>query len=154
MFQALLKLKKSRYIFERIKNDLNPHFMINPVDCLFATLSYIKATAPKNYYSYGIRYLEKVSYSCEKLKGFPVFPVTVSTDGELTSLHSYSHSCDKLRYIMNQLLWLFYNSSIHYWKSEYLNVADGFLLMHLNNPHASIIFKKMLTLTLYAITQW
>lgn len=143
--KGVKEISKSLYIGERIKNDLNPHFTVNPIDALYAALAYFKAGSPtQDCFSYGVRYLELVSLRSAKVNGFPVYPVTISSDGELVALHGYSHSCDKLRYILNQLVYLVSHSELHRYTENYLEVQREFLFAHLTNPHASIFLKKTL----------
>nr|QNS31039.1 putative RNA dependent RNA polymerase [Thrips tabaci associated reovirus 1] len=134
--------KLSTYLIERINNDLNPHWLSNPIESLFITLLHHKA-ANVGYFSYGVRFLElmTMAYSNDELN---TYPITISSDNERITIECYSHCCDILRYVVNLEILLFLNNKIHNYEKEYLDVSFEFLINHFKDPHFSGKVKKVL----------
>lgn len=123
---------QSRYIMDRIKDEMDPNFIIHPIDYLLITLAFIKALNP-SFVSVGVEYIRQATIAYSEPPN-STYPVIFSSEGDFRGNECYSYSSDKLRIVLNSHINLLLTHETHKFDVDYMELFDEVILFMLSNP--------------------
>lgn len=130
-----LKVKLTKQIQVRVKNETNPHYKSHPCEFMLIGILGIK-TKDVKYFDYGLRFIELYMLSLmEGENDIMHLPIEFKTDGMYSGIQYETLFIQQFRYVINLLTLKMHNVQLGLLIDEHINVSNEILLHILRYPY-------------------